>query len=114
MNFIGKLIDKYWTRQKNIDVNKIYVYWKHYAPEPTNPKMDRYFTPGDFKLPGTSCHIKYDGKEVATGRSFMSESETQFNKRIGRKYSFTRAVEQLNLSKEQRTELYNRYLNSIR
>lgn len=116
MNFIAKLIDKYWNRRKNINVNKFHVYWKHRIPNFNCVKMDNFsnYTSWDYFTPGTECYIKYDGKEIAMGRSFMSESEKQFNKRVGRKHSFVRAVEKLNLTKDQRTVLYNKYLKSIK
>lgn len=118
MNIIAKLIDKYWNRRKNIDVDKFYIYWKHRIPHFNTVKMDfdriNFITSLDVYSPGTECFIKYNGKLVAEGRSFMSESEKQFCKRTGRKYSMERAIEKLNLTKEQRTQLYNKYLSSIK
>lgn len=112
MNFIltatQQLIDKFFTRRKKFDPDKFFVYWKHYIPG-----VNAEVTYG-LRDAGTTCTIKYDGKVVAEGRSFMSDAEKQFSKREGRKHSMRRAIEVLNLPKEVRTELYNRHLKSIK
>ena len=65
------------------------------------------------KLRRTSCVIR-DDRDVLVGAGFAQCSENDhFEKAIGRKVSFTRALKSANLPKEVRRELWKAYFEAI-
>lgn len=81
------------------------VKWKHlYEVEVDIGKQITYRVPK-----GTICKIYLEEEKLAEGLAIVHPNDN-FNKKVGRKVSFTKALNSMRFTKSQRTNIWKQYL----
>jgi len=89
-----------------IKIGDLRIYWQHFrAPKSSEPRTLR---PSDSVGSYTLCNIERNAEIVATAKAKLYYLDN-FSKFKGRKESLKRAIAQLDLSKEERTTIWDEY-----
>lgn len=87
-------------------------YFENVSPERTQ-ELANYHIYWKHQYNKTICFIKNKGEVIATGESHVSPNEKFYVKEVGRKLSLRRAIEKLNLSKDERQVIWVNYFARI-
>lgn len=104
-------------RIKNPETNRdILIMWKHKIPQQASKfKMDarRSKLSSKQETGSTTCFICDDNKEsVIVHADAVQSKHDQFSRKIGRRVSFERAINEAELTRDVRRLVWNAYLNT--
>lgn len=93
----------------NIGKKTMIIKWRHNNPNQVTNNLNQVSCNNGF----TECFIKDTDGKVYANTTAICSGEDNFNKNVGRKISLARALNEINISKTERQQVWHDYDREI-